>query len=829
MKHTLRIAAIIGSLTVASSVRAQRVVPLGEGIVGTFGVYDMLEYNGVLVIGGWFTSFDGHVRNHIQGWNGDQHFDFPGAFEGSADAVYALELFQGDLVATGREVNFNYIARWNGSVWSPMGSGLSARGRALTVFNDELIAAGQDNRVSRWNGEDWEALGDDFNNMVTALAVYEGELYAGGYFTADLDGGTELKGLARWNGTAWEQVLTGLNDDVVAMLSTTEGLVVVGAFTADGAGGSALPMWTVFDGSAFSSEEELTTSTEMTGVCAYPEGGYLVCGEGSAIRMGSAHREVIPFSRARVALAYAGKILIAGMGSAAEAYAPTPIIGTVIPGKYIEPLNANRVSATLTPNASLFLRRLGVSNTAHGFEVPQGQGTHTIYFAQPILIGYDEGVVHGSSSPFGVFPFDDTAPFAAGPASTMVDVDFKNRYFQVWKIDRSMVEAHVEHWNDPGYEMPWAIHSWPGNGDPSNGEPSRIAPFADLNGNSAYEPDQGEYPLIRGDQAVFHILHSVSTSATTTPLLPVDMTIMTYSFLSMGNQALDHTVFLHTQLFNRSGVDFSGVRFGVFADFDIGCANDDFVGCDSTRNLYFAYNWDDQDDSNCSGATPYGVQPPAQGIKFLDQAMTSHSRRNNWLGETTLTDLMQGTINGLPFNEPGYPTHFQYPGSEFVENVLVPMERQSVGAAGPYDFNSGDTLCFDLAFIYARAVAGGAYASVDALKLRADSVQAFYEGQGYSCNSDPDLINGIAERAGATVLHLYPNPATNTLWIERDRPMARSQVILRSMSGASVATEVWPPEQNKLTINLGDIASGVYAVEVTNGTHRQVLRMVRAE
>jgi len=63
---------------------------------------------------------------------------------------------------------------------------------ALTVYNDELIAGGSFdaagdvacNRIARWSGSTWEPLGSGLNASVQALTVYNNEPIAGGWFTA---------------------------------------------------------------------------------------------------------------------------------------------------------------------------------------------------------------------------------------------------------------------------------------------------------------------------------------------------------------------------------------------------------------------------------------------------------------------------------------------------------------------------------------------------------------------------------------------------------------------------------------------------------------------
>ena len=78
------------------------------------------------------------------------------------------------------------IAKWDGSSWSTVGSGIDVDVYALAVSGDGLYAGGAfptPDRIAKWNGRSWSALGSGLNNDVWALAVSGSDLYAGGYFT----------------------------------------------------------------------------------------------------------------------------------------------------------------------------------------------------------------------------------------------------------------------------------------------------------------------------------------------------------------------------------------------------------------------------------------------------------------------------------------------------------------------------------------------------------------------------------------------------------------------------------------------------------------------
>jgi hypothetical protein len=83
----------------------------------------------------------------------------------------------------------NDVARWNGTAWSPLGSGIGFQEvRALHVFDDgsgpALFAAGWFGAaggvtaysVAKWNGSNWSALSTPFGTVVDihALTVFDG-------------------------------------------------------------------------------------------------------------------------------------------------------------------------------------------------------------------------------------------------------------------------------------------------------------------------------------------------------------------------------------------------------------------------------------------------------------------------------------------------------------------------------------------------------------------------------------------------------------------------------------------------------------------------------
>ncbi len=92
----------------------------------------------------------------------------------------------------------------NNTVWA-----LAVDGSGNLYAGGNFTTAGGNaaNRVAKWNGSAWSALGSGMNSAVPALAVDgSGNLYAGGDFTTA--GGLAANHVAKWDGSAWSALGT---------------------------------------------------------------------------------------------------------------------------------------------------------------------------------------------------------------------------------------------------------------------------------------------------------------------------------------------------------------------------------------------------------------------------------------------------------------------------------------------------------------------------------------------------------------------------------------------------------------------------------------------
>jgi hypothetical protein len=154
----------------------------------------------------------------------------------------------------------NHIAKWDGSTWSALGSGITSVAAgvyALAVTGTTLYAGGRFTtaggapitNLAKWDGSTWSALGSGLTgDSVSALATIGTDLYAGGYFTTG--GGVLATNLARWNGTAWSPLGLGTDSWIYSLAASGTSLYVGGPFTK--AGGLSAKYVAKWDGSTWS-------------------------------------------------------------------------------------------------------------------------------------------------------------------------------------------------------------------------------------------------------------------------------------------------------------------------------------------------------------------------------------------------------------------------------------------------------------------------------------------------------------------------------------------------------------------------------------------------
>jgi hypothetical protein len=186
-----------------------------------------------LIIAGDFDDPGVISGSHIIRWNGTA-FSSVGDGQGNGinGQVFALAsdgtgFYVGGRFSRAGAVRAKSVARWTGSGWMALGNdsqnGVQGEVRALAKLGGQVYIGGDYIRyigaqsftdLMRWDGSIWSAPGagvsnpENFGVEVNALTAIGSNLYVGGNFP--VAGGIPAKAIARWDGSNWSAIDNGV-------------------------------------------------------------------------------------------------------------------------------------------------------------------------------------------------------------------------------------------------------------------------------------------------------------------------------------------------------------------------------------------------------------------------------------------------------------------------------------------------------------------------------------------------------------------------------------------------------------------------------------------
>ncbi|MBE7442439.1 MAG: T9SS type A sorting domain-containing protein [Flavobacteriales bacterium] len=329
----------------------------------------------------------------------------------------------------------------------------------------------------------------------------------------------------------------------------------------------------------------------------------------------------------------------------------TAIIYINVKRKAFENIDLNNINARIDKEV-LFMDR---NNSVAAFEVPKGSGSTTIFAANLWFAGLNSSSqLRGYVETFGLTDVNNAGPIG-------VDSNYSYQWDRVWKVSTLDIQSHIN-----GNGTTEAILNWPAHGDVSKGQAQNLAPFVDYNGDNYYNPLDGDYPLIKGQQAIYFIRNSDRTLLSGFEKSELEFHGMVYAYDCPEDSAINHTVFVDYTIYNRSTSTLTDCYFGQWVDLDVGNAVDDYIGCDVSRGTFYGYNGDNF-DGDANGANGYGASPPFQGVTFLKGAKLDDDGNDNPLTTDVPTALAQ---NGMPYA--GLGTGF---GDGTIDNEYVGLSH----------------------------------------------------------------------------------------------------------------------------------------------------------
>ena len=344
-------------------------------------------------------------------------------------------------------------------------------------------------------------------------------------------------------------------------------------------------------------------------------------------------------------------------------------------------------------------------------------------------------------------------------------------YDKIYKINRSEIVQYI----DSSFEPSDDIRTYPGSGDISFKESQTIAPYFDGDASLRYEGDNGQdYPVLdparpadrnkpedQPDQMLTFVYNDRGNIHSETSGLPIGLELVTTAFAFKTNDEINNMTFYRTKIVNRSTDAVRDCYFGQWVDADLGNYSDDYVGCDTSRDLGFCYNGDDDDE----GVLGYGVNPPSVGTDFFEgprdasgaelglSKFVYYNNDFSNIGNPTLAEHYYGYLRGIwkdntpvTFGGNGYntgsPTSFMFPddpvragGWHEKSAGNTPGDRRYIQSSGPFTLEGGAINYVTVGVVWARTTSGGSTGSLSLLRLASDKAQKLF-------NNNFDIIDG---------------------------------------------------------------------------------------
>lgn len=554
------------------------------------------------------------------------------------------------------------------------------------------------------------------------------------------------------------------------------------------------------------------------------------------------------------------------------------VIVNILPVRNAAYLDINATKALVNSNGCLFW---DLENYAQ-FQVPADSSTSTVFSLTLIAAGKDAQ----DSNYLMVDPYNQTCAVYAGPLDTTDGLNDSLTVFQwnrVWKLSATEITEFRNHWWETGYVIPEAIQNWPAHGDVSKGHPSYLAPFNDIDMDGVYNPLAGDYPFIKGDQAILFICNNpVSGTEADYKTTGLQAIGMVYAYECLTDSLFNTSVFLDYTVINSSVNKYDVAYLGMYADFDIGYSSDDYMGTFVDLSTVYAYNGDtlDEDDNYIQG---YGDYPPAQGLTLLKGPLadTGDGIDNDFDNTTDEPDETCGMYSSMIISNSGagpgtfyiekdyfyslfgyyndsvpakwgltYPSdtssatpcRYMFPGtsdpnwlgtngvpqtpavwSEYLQ-LTDPYDRRGIMGFNSFTFNKNDRKSFSVALVYAQKDGLPYHQVPDLLHARIETLLDYYAADSIPCGGS---FSGIAQTAPVVDFNIYPNPSSDMVTIDFSQQTIEgnnASINIFNLNGQCVMTH--PCNGQQTSFSVSGLREGVYIVKFSNSKINESKRLV---
>jgi hypothetical protein len=527
------------------------------------------------------------------------------------------------------------------------------------------------------------------------------------------------------------------------------------------------------------------------------------------------------------------------------------------------------------------------------YEVPKGSGKHSNFVTSLWIGGLDNAnQLHGAAQTYRQQGND----FWPGPLDTVsagTNNAVAQNYDKIWKVSYTDINAFITNFNNGHvqngtYTVNEDILTWPAKG---TGNYSRnLAPFKDINNNGIYDPlTGGDYPLIKGDQALYYIFNDnlAAHGSSCTPM-GVEVHAMAYAYgcsnILSENPVLDYTTFYNYKIVNRSANAYHDVTIGLFSDMDLGNYTDDYIGCNVTGNYGYGYNADGN-DQNVGGTNFYGNYIPAQGFAVVKGPLATTAdgidNDNDGIVDETgeecrlsrfvyhrsgfpavaaqqgepvnCTDFygyMNGQwLDGTPFTCGGLgyggstATHWIFSGDPNHTGVdtdpsntcgywteasagNTPSDRRLILSTGPFNLGAGQTTEIEYAFVTSFDSTSSTNSNLRSVEKLQTDVQNV--NQYYNLANKPACTDNpvsIKNRFKEDHFTVYPNPANSFITVHSTADNLKTTYEMMDVLGKLIFKT--ESSVNDVVIPVSDLKPGIYFLRLRANGETTVRKIIK--
>jgi hypothetical protein len=265
---------------------------------------------------------------------------------------------------------------------------------------------------------------------------------------------------------------------------------------------------------------------------------------------------------------------------------------------------------TWVHNTGIFDQDIRTSNTP-GLMWPKGSNRFAIFTAGLCIGSYIEGQLKLATASYKGEYAPGYVQLVGGVPTPITNADF--RLYKVTSDDSNSVD--YLNW----YKMvPYG------------------APYVDRNNNGQWDIGIDRPGIKNATQTIFVCMtdgwpenHTASEgfSGGTAPIFS-EMRLTAWAYGETNTpEPLKDVQFISYVVINKNNKAWNNTFFGLVSDPDLGDAADDYIGCDTTLNLGYCYNSDNNDGN---GNPPsYGANPPAVGMDYLLSPIVPTGNQND--------------------------------------------------------------------------------------------------------------------------------------------------------------------------------------------------------